>query len=316
MGAACESSRNAPARNLDASKAPAPLQKAAKAAEDTVKKAAEGGPDAEALKKTVTDAAKKGQNGIVDAAKKGDVKKAVAAAKDTAKDAASAAKKTAEETADDGPTKLRASAKAFQPAQATQPDQEDEGTLDKKPKERARFIAEVKAKFRSIHTDGEPQMTKHEWMILLPEHGFSKEDAAKVFSQIDTNNSGKISLNEFDEFHISTNLRMILEEFRESHSDCHITSADFRQRCYERYVCPISRVKRLFRILDTDGSGKITFDELEAGLKDDKAVKLLLEQLPNERSSQEGKREKGENRTQKTNGQRMQRRKSHGRHTK
>lgn len=315
MGAACESNRNAPERALN--KAPEPLKKAAKSA---------GAPDASAVKKaaekataSAKDAAESGGKGVVEAAKKGDVKGAVKNAKTTAKEAVSAAKTNGKTETTNGktetpsipevsstlPSNLRAGAPAFQPAQSTQETQEkstpkkespSKDFTDKTPsKERARFIAEVKAKFRSIHTDGEPQMTKHEWMILLPEHGFSKEEASKAFAQIDKNNSGKISINEFDEFHISTNLRMILEEFRESHEDCHITSAEFRQRCYERYVCPISRVKRLFRILDTDGSGKITFQELEAGMKGDKAVKLLLEQLPNERSSTQTKDRNGKN---------------------
>merc|ERR1712080_741392 len=99
-----------------------------------------------------------------------------------------------------------------------------------------------------------------------------------AFKEIDTNGSGKISELEFDRYHITTNLRMILKEFQESHEPENkmITASEFRNRFYERYVCPVSRTKKLFRILHANKNGKISFDELKAGLEGDQAVNTLL----------------------------------------
>jgi len=99
----------------------------------------------------------------------------------------------------------------------------------------ARMKGETKETFAAIDADGNGYIDRHELRMVLKSLGeqFTDNDLVTCFSEIDENNDGKISFEEFEHWYLASKLRMtsdikrIFEQF-DDNGDDHIDALELR----------------------------------------------------------------------------------------
>jgi len=141
-------------------------------------------------------------------------------------------------------------------------------------KERMRAL---KSKFREFDKNGDGLITKKEFIANWKASPIDGLNGEELFKEIDTNSSGSVSLSEFSAWFLKKAWGAIFNAFKkmDKRNDLKIQMQDFLKACNSNFLCPVSEAKKLFKKLDVNGDGWLSFEEFRDGTENHYILRTL-----------------------------------------
>jgi len=138
----------------------------------------------------------------------------------------------------------------------------------------------LRSKFKQSELSGDKILSREEFLAFWKTHPIVAIGGKDAFEQIDVDNDGAITLNEFETWYLHQQWNMVVANFKKKMEDQNkrkITKKEFLEVCMSNFLCPASRAKKLFKKLDVNGDGKLSFQELSDEKEQNYIVRTLQE---------------------------------------